>query len=392
MSIHKKTKEIDILTCRKDFKRFNLKRNFRFGASFKTFKSDEKASINTEKHTYIKGYASTDDADRVDDVITLDALQKSKDDLLQPGSKTVFYNHDKSMPIGKVVSTSLDDKGLIVEVQISNADDVKDIRTKIKEKVLNSFSIGGRFKKIQVERDDEGNVTSFKVLELELFEVSVVGIPCNPKATIFGVMEKSFKNFKDTSIKEKNMKKENKDKAEKGKETPVVKIVKPVSKATKKYIAKAIAEAIAPVSATLKTVGDALASMTEMVKSINVKKEKKDIKKNKKTKVEKNAPEMPEWAKTLTKQMEDIQSDLKSNTNKRKGYVSQDEEEETEEEVEQTEEIKKALKDADDKDTVKYVKHVMANPELYEKLEESEQEKANSIYFVLMDKSNRKDR
>ncbi len=194
IKVKKTTNVVEFLETYKDFKNNNLKRNFKIEGI--GFKHSIKKSADGSKRRMISGYAATIDKDRTDDIITLEALQKSKDDLLQPGAQTVFYNHDRSMPIGKTIATRIDSKGLIVDIEISKAKDVEDTWIKIKEGVLNSLSIGGRFKKVQIERDAQERIVAFKILELELFENSVVGIPMNPKASIFSVAEKSFKGLK----------------------------------------------------------------------------------------------------------------------------------------------------------------------------------------------------
>lgn len=371
MKVGKDTKLVEYLYTTKDFRRLGLKRSFKIPIPLKV-----KNTQTPEKSMFVRGYASTTDQDRVDDIITLDALKKSKNDLMQPGSQTVFYNHDRSLAIGKVVKTELDSKGLIVNVKISKADDVKDIRTKIKEGVLNSFSIGGRFKKVQVERDEEGRVTSFKILELELFEVSVVGIPANPKASITDVMEKSFKplNIRKKKImaKEKELTDEEKklaaDKAaEEAKNKPLNAV----------EVQKLIDAAVNPIK---KSMEDGMKGIMDAVKAI-----KPEVKVEEKLEVKND--EMPAWAKTMKDTMDTIQKDL-NKAPSRKGVQEEEEEEETED----ADVPEKVLKNHKDPKSVAYADYCMNNPAVYEKLSDSEKQTAKSIYFVTMDKNSRKDR
>lgn len=163
----------------------------------KIFKRFKDAGVNT-KTRVIKGWASTSDKDRVDDVVTPQALKGASGDLTKKGASTVFYNHDTSIAIGKVLTSNyktkgVDGAGIFVSVQISKASDVEDYWTKIKEGVLNSFSIRLRPKKVEVVRDEEtGRITEYRILKMNLLEVSVVGIPCNEECSIEEVLEKSF--------------------------------------------------------------------------------------------------------------------------------------------------------------------------------------------------------
>jgi HK97 family phage prohead protease len=149
----------------------------------------------TNSKRIIKGFASTGHKDRALDVISNEALKEAVDDLVQPGANTVFLNHDTTIPIGRVLKTSIKDNGIFVEIMVSAAKDVDDIWTKIKEGILNSFSIRLRPKKVEVvENKETGQIEQFNILSMELFEVSVVGIPCNTHCAITNVIGKSFKH------------------------------------------------------------------------------------------------------------------------------------------------------------------------------------------------------
>jgi hypothetical protein len=55
-----------------------------------------KEVTNEEEGRFIEGYASTDDLDRVDDVITLEALKAVAKKIVKNGSNTVLYNHNRN--------------------------------------------------------------------------------------------------------------------------------------------------------------------------------------------------------------------------------------------------------------------------------------------------------
>jgi len=152
-----------------------------------------------KKRLWIAGYASTDDKDRYDDIITMEALQGAKDHLL---GKTVFVNHmhySGMAAIGRVEEAKLDSIGLLVKAFITNADDeiARGVRTRLEEGILNTFSIAGRVKDREYIRDPETEeILGRKITAIELYEVSVVGLPANPHATINEVFRKAFDETK----------------------------------------------------------------------------------------------------------------------------------------------------------------------------------------------------
>lgn len=127
----------------------------------------------------IRGYAATVDLDRQNDVIAIEALNKAVADL--KANTTVFYEHKHDQfPVGRVLDAGVDSKGLWVEVLISKT--AKDIWTLIQEGVLNKFSIGGKVVSAIDKMDKSTGQHYNYITNMELFEVSVVGLPANPNA------------------------------------------------------------------------------------------------------------------------------------------------------------------------------------------------------------------
>jgi HK97 family phage prohead protease len=124
----------------------------------------------------IKGYASTPDKDRVSDVILPSAFEKHLGEYLE--NPVLLFQHNWDKIIGKVIKAEITKDGLYVEGEISGATDVEDVRTKILEGSLKTFSIG--YNEINSDYDEEKGYNIVK--ELELLEISVVTIPCNSKA------------------------------------------------------------------------------------------------------------------------------------------------------------------------------------------------------------------
>jgi HK97 family phage prohead protease len=131
---------------------------------------------------HVVGYAATTDFDLQGDIITEEALKEASNDLLT--NSTVLLNHDITHPIGKVTKVTLDKSGLLIDALISKSE--PDIIQKIKEGVLNKFSIRGevleREKKFVQELDRVANV----IQRMTLLEVSVVSVPANPEARAIG--------------------------------------------------------------------------------------------------------------------------------------------------------------------------------------------------------------
>lgn len=124
----------------------------------------------------IKGYANTVDKDRVGDVVLPKAFEKTLKEYLD--NPVILYQHNWDLVIGKCVKAEITDTGLYIEAEISQAKDVEDVRTKIAEGSLKTFSIG--YNELDADYDEANSCNVVK--ELELMEISVVTIPCNPKA------------------------------------------------------------------------------------------------------------------------------------------------------------------------------------------------------------------
>jgi len=131
---------------------------------------------------HIVGYAATTDFDMQGDIITDEALKASSLDLLK--NSTVLLNHDIKKPIGKVTKAEFDKHGLLIDVLISKTE--PEIIQKIKEGILNKFSIRGevleREKKYMPKLDRVVNV----IKRMSLIEVSLVSVPANPEAKAVG--------------------------------------------------------------------------------------------------------------------------------------------------------------------------------------------------------------
>jgi HK97 family phage prohead protease len=151
---------------------------FHWSSTFKTLSEDDDGSVN------IKGYASTNSSDRAGDSIDHDAWTKNGGLENFKGNPIILFNHDYNRPIGRATSLEVTDRGLELGARISkSAGEVKDL---IKDGVLGAFSVGFRVKDADYMKETDG----YQIKDAELFEVSVVSVPCN-QAAMFSIA-KSF--------------------------------------------------------------------------------------------------------------------------------------------------------------------------------------------------------
>ena len=133
---------------------------------------------------HIVGYAATDDFDLQGDIISREAMKESEQDLM--GNSTVLFNHDDDSPIGKIVSQSLDEKGLLIDALIDGAAIIPKTGAKvvdlIKQGILNKFSIRAKvLDAVKEFVDDLGRVANV-IKRMLLVECSLVSVPANPEA------------------------------------------------------------------------------------------------------------------------------------------------------------------------------------------------------------------
>tara|TARA_B100001094_G_scaffold332903_1_gene407216 strand:- start:2345 stop:4351 length:2007 start_codon:yes stop_codon:yes gene_type:complete len=132
----------------------------------------------------IRGMASTNDFDRAGDTISPDAWAKGGLKNFE-NNPIILFNHDYNKPIGRATGLKVTPQGLELEAKISKSapDFVCDL---VKDGVLGAFSVGFRVKDADYLKETDG----YKIKDAELFEVSVVSVPCNQAATFS--LAKSF--------------------------------------------------------------------------------------------------------------------------------------------------------------------------------------------------------
>lgn len=133
------------------------------------------------------GYGSVfHNEDSYGDVVRPGAFKKSLAEWAKKGRlPPMLWQHNRHEPIGVFTKMVEDEKGLFVEGRLL-IDDIPQARAAyalLKEKALGGMSIG--YREILIEQDHDEKVTN--LLELDLWEVSVVTFPANEEATVDSV-------------------------------------------------------------------------------------------------------------------------------------------------------------------------------------------------------------
>ena len=150
---------------------------FNLTSTFKTHAQDDGSVM-------IRGFASTADFDRAGDSISAEAWQKGG---LKNFEKNpiILFNHDYDKPIGRATGLKAGPDGLELECKISKSAPAN-VAELVKDGVLGAFSVGFRVKDADYIKETDG----LMIKDAELFEVSVVSVPCNQSATFS--LAKSF--------------------------------------------------------------------------------------------------------------------------------------------------------------------------------------------------------
>ncbi len=146
-----------------------------------TYITSDFTKSDRKEERIIEGYASTFDVDRQYEVITPEAMKKAVDALLTTNT-TIFYEHKhEQFPVGRILDAKVDEKGLWIKVLISST--ANEVWTLIKEGILNKFSIGGKVKDYHKKFDKNLGRDITYVTDMELYEISIVGLPANQNAS-----------------------------------------------------------------------------------------------------------------------------------------------------------------------------------------------------------------
>lgn len=170
-----------------------------------------KKSNEPKEDFLIVGYASTPSLDRHGEIITEEALKSAAGSLLKKPNNILFLNHNYDRPIGVIIESKYVAGGLMIKARISKTE--YNLREQIEEGLWGAFSIGGIVKDFEeIMSKDNDSVEGYKITNIELVEVSLVGVPANPEATLLEVISKSLKlNKEEKDVGGDKMKKKKTD-------------------------------------------------------------------------------------------------------------------------------------------------------------------------------------
>lgn len=140
----------------------------------------------------IEGIATTASVDLNSVEITPAALQAAEKDLLE--FSTVLLNHDFRRPIGKVLESEFNPSDNTLRVKAFISETENEIWQKVKEGILNKFSISWMSMDFEKVFDDEGNFQKVIVHSMKILEVSLVSVPADPNARLTFWVERALKN------------------------------------------------------------------------------------------------------------------------------------------------------------------------------------------------------
>lgn len=149
-----------------------------------TSKSIKAAEGDEAESLFVEGYASTNDVDRVGDVVPTSVWEKGIQNYLN--NPVILAFHDHRQPVGRMIEHKIDSKGLFIKARVSPSDEK--IYNKVKDEVITGFSVS--FRVLDAEYNSQAEV--FIIKELELLEISLVSVPANQN-TLFS-LSKSFAN------------------------------------------------------------------------------------------------------------------------------------------------------------------------------------------------------
>jgi len=183
--------------------------------------SYEEVGTKSGKDYYVKGYISTDEVDRSNEVVTREAMN-SMVEQIKSGSVKLDVEHstftgENDIPVGKIVDAGIDKKGLWVKCSLNKSHSkFQEVWSSIKGGFLDAFSIA--YKTTEFTKDVINGVTVTLLKGLELLNVAITG---NPVCRGAKMTESFYKSLR--YMEEKNMVEE---KVEEKAPEPVVEEVK----------------------------------------------------------------------------------------------------------------------------------------------------------------------
>jgi len=174
--------------------------------------SYEEVGTKGSKEYYVKGYISTDEVDRANEVVTREAMKSMVNQIKAGNVKldvehSTFQEGENDIPVGKIMDAGMDEKGLWVKCVLNKAHSkFKEVWASVKNGFLDAFSIAYKTTEFVNELVDGVNVTLLK--GLELLNVAITGNPICRGAKMTESFYKSMKYINENK-EVKNMTEEN---------------------------------------------------------------------------------------------------------------------------------------------------------------------------------------
>lgn len=138
------------------------------------------AKDNEDESIIIKGYPTTPDIDRTNDIIESLAFSDSIDTYTK-ASGSIFFNHDWNEPVGKILSYIPPDENNSFLITAKIYPDINEkVYKMVKYGVVKSFSVGFFIKDYVEQKINGKNITIIK--DADLIDISIVTVPANPNA------------------------------------------------------------------------------------------------------------------------------------------------------------------------------------------------------------------
>jgi len=135
----------------------------------------------------IKGFASTPDVDRYNDIVNPKAFKNAIEWYM--ANPVILLQHNSDKPIWKTIEYKVSWKGLNITVELTN--DLDNVFKNIQDWILKWFSIWFIPKKWEYKMEWDKEIR--EITEVDLIEISVVSTPANP--TSLFTLSKSVKSF-----------------------------------------------------------------------------------------------------------------------------------------------------------------------------------------------------
>jgi HK97 family phage prohead protease len=155
---------------------------------------DDKGRVIDYQDVKVEGYANTFNLDRGGDLVIPGAFAQHLEEYLSNPVLLVDHVRETDFAAGAVKTAYEDDYGLKVMAVLSNSpgEKMRDIRFKVVEGILRTFSIGGKF-------FGKAAGEQFILHKIELREISIVTVPMN-KESLFEVKDDHAKPAPDAPV------------------------------------------------------------------------------------------------------------------------------------------------------------------------------------------------